>query len=86
MKQISNKITKISIIGLVTVAVCAGLLFLSSLIPRDSVRENCYESARYFAERKDFEYVRPGNFSSMQDNYADCILNNIIWQIPLRKF
>lgn len=81
MKQISNKIAKISIIGLVTVAVCAGLLFLSSLIPRDFVRENCYESARYFAERKDFEYVRPGNFSSMQDNYADCILNNIIWQI-----
>lgn len=83
--KLCSKISKICIIWLITVFICAGLLILSSLIPQESIRENCYESARYFAEKEDYEYLRPGNFSSMQDNYADCILNNIIWQIDSKR-
>ena len=79
--KLGRKISKICIIWLVTVFICAGLLVLSSLIPQEAIREKCYESARYFAGKEDYEYLRQGNFSSMQDNYADCILNNIIWQI-----
>lgn len=85
MKRMGKRIGKIAIVWLITVVICAGLLFLSSLIPHSCIRDNCYKSACYFAERNPYEYLKEGNFSSIQDNYADCILTNIIYHIDEKK-
>lgn len=77
----AKRMGKIIITGMVTALLCAGLLFLSSLIPQRAVEDKCYESAVYFTQHVLFEETMPGFFFSKQDNYADCILTQIIWQM-----
>ena len=85
MEQISKKIAKIGITWMSAVAICVGLLFSSSLIPQNAIREKCYESACYFVEKELFSFLKEGYFFTRQDNYADCILMNIIYQIDTEK-
>ena len=81
MKEIGKKISILGVAGIISMLICSGLLFLSSLIPQEAIRDTCFESALYFSDREPYVYLKSGNFSSMQDNYADCILTNIIYQI-----
>ncbi len=72
-----------------TIILCAGLLFLTALIPRDAIYENSYESAIYYNERQLYPFLRDGVFGTRQDNYADSILSNILYHIdssdPIRS-
>lgn len=81
MQQTGKRIGTILITGIGTALICACLLFLSSLIPQAPLRDNCYESALYFSKEASFHNLVSGYFFSMQDNYADCILTQIIWQM-----
>lgn len=67
--------------ALITAAVCMLLLFFTGLIPQTAIAESCRESARYFQEKELFPYLIDGQFNTRQDNYADCILVNILYHI-----
>ena len=64
-----------------TMLLCAGSLLLTALIPQDKISANLKKSAVYFEEHELFPYLAEGQFNTRQDNYADCILLNIIYHI-----
>lgn len=70
-------------VGIVAASILCGmlLLVLTGLIPRDSIREACKESSVYFEEHELFPFLIDGQFNTRQDNYADCILVNILYHI-----
>lgn len=62
--------------------ICAMLLLLvTGLIPKSMIRESCEASSVYFEEHELFPYLIDGQFNTRQDNYADCILVNIMYHI-----
>lgn len=67
--------------AVVTAFVCALLLWATGLIGQDSIKDSCQESAEYFQKRELFPYLIEGQFNTRQDNYADCILVNIMYHI-----
>lgn len=67
--------------GVLTAAVCILLLFVTGLIPQSAIKESCAESAGYFMEHELFEDIIPGQFNTNRDNYADCILLNVMYHI-----
>ncbi len=82
----SGKGTKTTILKrilapVITALICILLLIITALIPQSAIREKSYESATYYMEHDLFAHVGRAQFNSMQDNYADCILSNIIYNI-----
>ena len=67
--------------ALVTVVVCVGFLFLTALIPQKAIQKNCEKSAEFYVTHALFEAKQGYESDHMTDNYADCILQNIIYQI-----
>lgn len=57
------------------------LLVLTGLIPQSAIEESCRESGAYFKEHELFPLLIEGQFNTRQDNYADCILVNIMYHI-----
>lgn len=57
------------------------LLFLTGLIPQSAIAESCRESGEYFNEHELFPFLIEEQFNTRQDNYADCILINIMYHI-----
>lgn len=66
---------------LMTIVACMALLTLVNLIPQAALQKNMERSAEYFNEHKLFENLWENHNSTMVDNYADCILTNIIYSI-----
>lgn len=81
MGQSVKKISMNIVAGIITAVICAGLLFLSALIPQEMIQDNCYESACYFAERETYPNLKKGYFFTRQDNFGDCLMTHISWQI-----
>lgn len=67
--------------GIITALICVSLLFITALIPRSAIQKNMEKSAEYYDEHILFDHVNNHVFVSRQDNYADCILTNIIYNI-----
>lgn len=62
-----------------TALLCFGLLTTVNLIPRSMVEKQIRESAEFFREKPLFENLIEEKNCTMVDNYADCILTNIIY-------
>lgn len=65
----------------VSAIVCMLLLFLTGLIPKSAITQSCLESGEYFKDHELFPFLVEGRFNTRQDNYADCILVNIMYHI-----
>lgn len=72
---------KVILAAVITALTCVLLLWATAWIGQDSIKESCQESARYFLDRDLFPYLIEGQFNTRQDNYADCILVNIMYHI-----
>lgn len=57
------------------------LLFLTSMIPRESIRENMLQSALSYKEKDAYAFDETGKLNRVEDNYADAILLNVLWNI-----
>ena len=60
-----------------TLAFLFTVLMLTSLIPKDAIRENLVSASHYYTSDKPFPMTN-GIVHSARDNYADCIIFNII--------
>lgn len=72
---------KVLISGTATIVICIALLFLTALIPQNALQKNMEKSSDYYNNHQLFDHVTDYMFLSRQDNYADCILTNIIYHI-----
>lgn len=72
---------KVLISGTATIVICIALLFLTALIPQNALQKNMERSSDYYNNHQMFDHVTDYMFLSRQDNYADCILTNIIYHI-----
>lgn len=72
---------KVLISGTATIVICIALLFLTALIPQNALQKNMERSSDYYNNHQLFDHVTDYMFLSRQDNYADCILTNIIYHI-----
>lgn len=76
-----NAIKRVVLCSLTTIISCILLLFLTSFIPQSALQKNMEKSADYYSAHQMFDHVTDFMFLSRQDNYADCILTNIIYHI-----
>ena len=72
---------KVVLYPIITIVLCIVLLFLTSLITQSALQKNMEKSADYYSNHQMFDHVTDLMFLSRQDNYADCILTNIIYHI-----
>ena len=72
---------KVLISGAATIVICIALLFVTALIPQNALQKNMEKSSDYYNNHQMFDHVTDYMFLSRQDNYADCILTNIIYHI-----
>ena len=72
---------KVLTTALLTLLICIGLLAAISLIPQSAIKDNVSKSADELLELQLFDHVTDNVFPSRQDNYADAILVNIIYNI-----
>ena len=72
---------KVLISGTATIVICIALLFLTALIPKNALQKNMERSSDYYNNHQTFDHVTDYMFLGRQDNYADCILTNIIYHI-----
>lgn len=75
--------TWIGLLGTIVLSIFCGMLLLliTGCIPRSMIAASCEESSVYFTEHELFPYLVDGQFNTRQDNYADCILVNILYHI-----
>ena len=76
-----NAMKKVILCSMASIIICIVLLFLTSLIPQSVLQKNMEKSAEYYSNHQMFDHVTYFMFLSRQDNYADCILTNIIYHI-----
>lgn len=65
----------------ISAAVCIALLWITALIPKESIADSVRESAEYFYEQELFPCIIENQMNTKQDNYADSILVNIMYHI-----
>jgi len=75
-----NKILRFSLIPLVIVILIA-LLFASSAIPKEMIRDNAAKSAKYISEKELFYSIDPKMQNTILHYYADDISLNIAYHI-----
>jgi len=66
---------------LLTLALLFGILYISALIPNDSIRENMTATAEYYMEVRPYEFYDGEKLNALADNYADVILLDLSWQM-----
>lgn len=66
---------------LTTLLICMTLLFLSCRIPQTAIAQNCRKAAEYFQEKKAKPLLKEGRYATCIDNYADCVLFDVIWNV-----
>ena len=70
--------------GIMTMLCCILLLTVSACIPRDMIQKNAQASAEYFAGREAFAVLLGNYVNSIQDNYSDTLLCDIIYCIDTK--
>lgn len=75
-----EKMKKTIGVGIVSIILCI-LLSLSviAFIPQDKIKDHMKDSADYLKERELFAFLADGRFNTLQDNYADTMLFNILY-------
>lgn len=63
------------------IALLWGALILTSLIPNESIRDNMLKSAESYIDPDPFSFENGKKYNAVSDNYADVILQNILWNI-----
>lgn len=63
------------------IALLWGALILTSLIPNESIRDNMLGSAESYIDPDPFSFENGKKYNAVADNYADVILQNILWNI-----
>lgn len=61
--------------------ICFGSLLLVCLIPQSAIKENCLKAAEYFDSRDKYPAVVDIFDATIIDNYADCMLLNVIYNV-----
>ncbi|MDO4546153.1 MAG: hypothetical protein Q4C25_08345 [Bacillota bacterium] len=69
------------LVFLITLVICAGTLLLVCQIPQSAIRENSEKSSRYFSDHEAFPLMIGDKVNSRSDNYADCMLFNVIYNM-----
>lgn len=72
-------IGKTILTGIMTMAVCVLLLTATACIPRKMIQKNSELSAEYVSDLIQFPTLIGEYINSMQDNYSDTVLFNIIY-------
>lgn len=67
--------------AIITIIICIGLLFVASMIPKNSIQNQMQTSAKELEELNLFDHVTDYVFITRQDNYADTLLINIIYNL-----
>ena len=57
------------------------LLFLSVLIPNDSIKENMVKSSISYSDKQPYQFPKSGKMNGIEDNYADSILLGVLWNM-----
>ncbi|MBE6913179.1 MAG: hypothetical protein E7473_11710 [Ruminococcaceae bacterium] len=81
MKKYLSGIGKYAGVFAVTLFLLWLVLFLSALIPNDSIRDNMEKSALSYKKSDAFEFTDDNNLNSVSDNYADTIWLNVAWNM-----
>lgn len=72
-----------------TLGVGVAALVLVCLIPQSAIRQSCTDAADYFVRNEKYPMVIEGYEATRVDNYADCVLLNVVWNVdagaPLRS-
>ncbi|MBP0964103.1 MAG: hypothetical protein J5999_02305 [Oscillospiraceae bacterium] len=63
------------------IALLWGALILTSLIPNEKIQGNMLTSAESYVTPDPFSFENGKKFNAVADNYADVILQNILWNI-----
>lgn len=74
-------VIRIILTGIVSVLCCVLLLTVTACIPQSAIQKQSRKSAEYFAERESFAVLIGDYVNSMQDNYSDTVLCDIIYCI-----
>ena len=74
-------LVSMAVITAASMAFAMLLLLVTGLIPKSMIKDACMESSAYFEENELFPFLVDGQFNTRQDNYADCILINIMYHI-----
>jgi len=57
------------------------LLFLSALIPNNSIKDNMLKSSISYSDKQPYQFSKSGSMNGIEDNYADSILLGVLWNI-----
>lgn len=79
---------KVILTAIITILICIGLLVVTAFIPQSAIKSNVSKSADELINMELFDHVTDNALLSRQDNYADGILVDIIYNIDshnLRK-
>lgn len=74
-----KKYTKHVLVFMMTTFICIAALLLVCQIPQSAIEENSRASAEYFLEQEAFPLLKTGRENTRIDNYADCVLFDVIW-------
>lgn len=77
----SSSILKSTSVFIITATVCLVMLLTISLIPQSAINKGVRSSSDFFDSHDLFATVIDGQFNTRQDNYADCILVNIMYNV-----
>ncbi|NLD19546.1 MAG: hypothetical protein GX663_04775 [Clostridiales bacterium] len=69
------------LVFLITFIVCVGTLLLVCQIPQSAIQKNSKKSAEYFSGHEGFPLLIGDKINSRSDNYADCVLLNVIYNM-----
>ncbi len=74
-----KQIIKVLMSTVITMIFCVLLITLTALIPRNLLKENTLKSADYISEKGLFPLLIGDKINSVQDNYSDCCILDIIY-------
>lgn len=81
MVGLTKSFFKNLLIFIITLVICAGTLLLVCQIPQSAIEKNSRDSAEYFSSHQPFPLLIGDKANSRADNYADCVLFNVIYNI-----
>lgn len=76
-----RKISRYIITYLVTLFALVTLLAATACIPNSQIYQGMADSAEYFSSNENFRRTSGKRIDSIQDNYADSILLNVMWHV-----
>lgn len=57
------------------------LLIVTSMIPNDAIADKLEQSALTYQDKEGYQLSESGRLNEIEDNYADAILLNVLWNI-----